>query len=170
MFFNKVTTTSYVFSPAMNKSLHTALVQICTRGSDSHWWNAPPTASLCSQPLFSLHKCSASVDECQWVPFFPPRDEFSSTVLLHLHFHVRLHSVRLSLCWHLSHGNNMEWNTGGKGQPLLPYHLPLMSLANIIKQEALLSEQNLYISSSNYYAWPTTTTKKKCCVSIYFLN
>jgi len=35
-----------------------------------HCRNAPPTISLCSHPLFGLHKHSASVDECQWVPYF----------------------------------------------------------------------------------------------------
>ena len=34
-------------------------------------WNALPTASLCSHPLFGLYKRSASINECQWVPFFP---------------------------------------------------------------------------------------------------
>ena len=32
-----------------------------------HCWNLPPTTSLYSHPL---HKCSASINECQWVPFF----------------------------------------------------------------------------------------------------
>ena len=35
-----------------------------------HWWNLPPTTSLCSHPLFGLHKYSASISECQCVPFF----------------------------------------------------------------------------------------------------
>jgi len=35
-----------------------------------HSWNTPNTASLCSHPLFSLHKRSASIHECQWAPFF----------------------------------------------------------------------------------------------------
>ena len=33
-------------------------------------WNTPPTASLCSHPRFDLHKCSASIDECQWISLF----------------------------------------------------------------------------------------------------
>jgi len=41
----------------------------------SHSWNAPPTASLCSHPLFGLCRLnsrhSASVDECQRMPLFP---------------------------------------------------------------------------------------------------
>ena len=32
---------------------------------------------------------------------------FSDTSLLQLHFHVRRHCVRLSLCCHLSHSNNI---------------------------------------------------------------
>ena len=47
-------------------------------------------------------KCSASIDECQWVPFFFCTGEFNDTPLLHLCFHVRL-----LLCCHLSHGNKM---------------------------------------------------------------
>ena len=38
-----------------------------------------------------------SVDECQWVPFFQV-EEFNDTTFLHLHFHVRHHSVR-SVTW-----------------------------------------------------------------------
>jgi len=36
-----------------------------------HCWNAPLTTSLCSHPLLGLHQRSASIYECQWVPFFP---------------------------------------------------------------------------------------------------
>jgi len=34
LFFNIVTTISYLFSPAMNKSLHAMLVKICTSRGD----------------------------------------------------------------------------------------------------------------------------------------
>ena len=33
-------------------------------------WNAQHTSSPCSHPLFHLHKHSASVNECLWVPIF----------------------------------------------------------------------------------------------------
>ena len=33
-------------------------------------WNTPSTGSLCSHPLFGLHKCSTSISECHLVPFF----------------------------------------------------------------------------------------------------
>ena len=57
--------------------------------------------------------------------------EFSGTPLLHPHFHF----VRLPLCCHLSHSNKMQWDIGGKVQPLLPYHQhpSLTFWANIIK-------------------------------------
>ena len=32
--------------------------------------NAPPTTSLCSHPLFDLHKLSTGISKCQWVSFF----------------------------------------------------------------------------------------------------
>jgi len=40
-------------------------------------WNTPPTASLCSHPLFVLHNCSSSINECQWVHFFFHVEEFT---------------------------------------------------------------------------------------------
>jgi len=74
--------------------------------------------------------------------------EFSSTPLFHMHFHVRPPCVRLPLCCHLSHCNNMKWNIGGKVQPPLPSHQhpPLISWASIIKQETLFLEQSTNIS------------------------
>ena len=71
LFFSIDTIITYAFFPAINKSLQATLIKICTRRSDplSHMtkW---PTASLCSCSLFGLHKHSASINECQWVPFF----------------------------------------------------------------------------------------------------
>ena len=79
LFFNIVTTISCAFSPATNNSLHAALVEIHVAAQNvaglsrhhHHCWNAPPITFLCTHPLFDLHKHSASVSECQWVPFFP---------------------------------------------------------------------------------------------------
>ena len=72
--FNVVTTICCAFLPPMNKSLHVMLIKICSSRGDHccchHSLNAPPTASLRSHPLFGLHKYSASITECQWVPFF----------------------------------------------------------------------------------------------------
>jgi len=55
--------------------------------------------------------------------------------LLHMHFHVRHHFVRLPLCCHLLlHNSNMEWNIGRKVQLLLPCHQqpPVTSQTNLI--------------------------------------
>ena len=105
--FNIVITVNYAFLLVMNKSLYAELVKICMAICNmaclSHHccycWTAPPTASLCSHPLFSLPECSASVSGCQWVHFFC-MEEFNETPLLHMHFHVRCHFVRLPLCCH----------------------------------------------------------------------
>ena len=111
-FFSSVTTISYAFSPVMNKSLHAVFLTICmTMACLSHGccccWNARSTASLCSHPLFGLQKHSASISECQRGAIFFYMEEFSSIPLFSMCFHVRHHSVRLPLCCHLSHGNNM---------------------------------------------------------------
>jgi len=53
----------------MNKSLHIMFKKICMA-----FWNVVclfATASLCSYPLLGLCNCSANVDECQLVSFFP---------------------------------------------------------------------------------------------------
>ena len=51
------------------KSAPAEVIHCCCR----HSWNAPPTTSLCSHPLFGLHKHSVSVSEYQYVTFFPHR-------------------------------------------------------------------------------------------------
>jgi len=70
-------TISYVFSPVMNESLHATLVTICIAVRNvaclshccCHCWNTPSTTLLCSNPCFSLHKHSASINKCQGMPF-----------------------------------------------------------------------------------------------------
>jgi len=91
--------------------------------------------------------------------------EFSDTPLLHMHFHVRCHSVTFPLCYHLSHGNKIEGIIGGKGPHLLPYppHPPLMLWANIIKQEALLLDQPSYAFWDVHWKKPSTYKLSKCC-------
>ena len=46
---------------------------------------------------------------------------WKNSPLLLTYFHVRYHFVRLLLCCHLSHGNNMQEDSGGQVQPLLLY-------------------------------------------------
>ena len=74
LFFNRVTTISYTLSTTMNKSLHAMLIKICNQ------WRWPllllpllkHTIHHLSVLTFTvgLYKCSASIDECQWVPLF----------------------------------------------------------------------------------------------------
>ena len=73
-FFNIVTTSRSAFcqwwkGACMPWPLKSAAVEV-THCHHSHCQNAPPTTSLCSHPLVGLHKCSASVNECQWVSSF----------------------------------------------------------------------------------------------------
>lgn len=64
----------------------------------------------------NIQQASMNTNGCQFFHMI----EFSGTSLLHVHFHVRCHFVRLSLCYHLFHGNKIEQNISGKVQPLLP--------------------------------------------------
>ena len=73
LFFHIATTIIFAFSPAINQNLHaalTALVNICMATWNvilfsclcCHCWNTPPTASLCSHPLFGL-----TFSKHQWI-------------------------------------------------------------------------------------------------------
>ena len=74
LFFNIVNTISSTFSPVMNKSLHATLAKIYTRGGNPLLLSLlPKLTTHCLSVLksmFSFHKHSANVDECQWMPFF----------------------------------------------------------------------------------------------------
>lgn len=67
IFSNILTTISYAFSPAMNKSLQIMHIKMTLM---SPLLKHIPTASLCSDLLFGLHKPWASVDEYDRVDFF----------------------------------------------------------------------------------------------------
>ena len=56
----------------MNRILHAMLVKIGISGGGplSPLLKHNPITSPCSHPLFGLHKRSANICECQWVPFF----------------------------------------------------------------------------------------------------
>jgi len=91
-FFSVVTTISNAFSPAMNKTCMLSLYVSAPVGVTlcQPCWNTASTISLCSHPLFGLCKCSASIDECQWMPFFFCTEKFSDALLFHTHFCVRI--------------------------------------------------------------------------------
>jgi len=101
LFFNITTTINNAFFfLVLPKSLCTVFVKICTSRVEvihcccHHYWNVPPTTSLCWHPLFDLQKHSVNTDEYQWVHFH--MEEFNSIALLNIHFHVRYHFVILS--------------------------------------------------------------------------
>ena len=57
----------------MRKNLHAVLLTVSTIWGDplSPLLKCTTYLSLCSQPLFGLSQCSASINKCQWVPFSP---------------------------------------------------------------------------------------------------
>ena len=111
LLFSIVTTTNYAFSPVINESLQAALIKICMSVQNvasfsrccCHCWYAVCTTSLCSQASVNVNGC-----------IFFRVQEFSVTALLHLHFHVRCHFIRLPHCCHLSHSSKMLQNIGGR--------------------------------------------------------
>ena len=132
LFFSTANTISYAFLPAMHKSLHATL----SKNLHGHLKCGLPFTLLA--PLLKRSEALINVSEGHCFHM----EEFSSTPLLYPRFHVRHHSVRMPLCCHLLHSNNTPRNAGGKVQPLLPSQQPPLTLwADIIKQEALLSEQ-----------------------------
>jgi len=128
LFFSIIITSTwwwwlYAFSPAMNKSLHSALLKIYTTEDDLL---LPPLkrTTQCLTVLASTvwaPETFTSINECQRVLFFP-QGEIQHHTLRHMHFGAGSHFVRLSLCCHLLHDNKTWQNNGGKRQPLLPHH------------------------------------------------
>lgn len=106
-------TISDVFSLVMNKSLHPMHVKTCTSRCD---------------PLPLHHP----LPYCAHIHCM---EEFSDTTLLHMHFQLRHHFVRLPLCHRM-------W----EASVLLLYHQyrTLTALAKITKQEASFLEQPSY--------------------------
>lgn len=66
-----------------------------------HYFYMPPTASLCYHLLFSFYRYSASINECQWVPFFQHEGIQSQTSSSYEHPHHRTFCQPVSLL--LSH-------------------------------------------------------------------
>ena len=137
LFFNIVTTISYAFfcqqwsRACVQSSLRSVPAEV-TCCCCHHCWNAQWGGEQCSHQFFGLHK---QFSKSQWMRCFPCKGIQCHPFASSAHFHVRHHPVRVPLCCHLSHGNNMEWDIGGKVQPLLPYqhHQPLKLWVNIIK-------------------------------------
>ena len=158
------------FCQQMNKSRHVRLVKICMAVWNvaclshrcHHCWNGTTTASLCSHPLFGLcerlfglHKCS--VNECQWVPFFPhggiQRHPFASSALPYQMPFCQIAPLLPSVMQQ-QHVMEYWWDI----QPLLPYqrHLPLMLWANVITFRApsyVISVKIIFFSVLSTRCW-----------------
>ena len=100
----------YIVSPLMNKSLHAVLVKICINGDDPllllPLLSAPPIphcAHIHCLVFVNVQQALMNVIGCKFLHM----EEFSCTSLLHTHFLIRCRSVRLLLCSHLLHCNNM---------------------------------------------------------------
>ena len=123
LFFNTVTTISCAFSPVMNKSLYAAIITICTSRDDPL-----SLMPLLKRSTHCLTVLTSTVGVCKPSSSVNRHHYFStwrnsvSPLLLHTHFHVRHHYVRLPLCCRQSHSNKMSWDVGAKVLPLLPHH------------------------------------------------
>ena len=119
VFKNNYTTISYAFLPVMNTSLQGVLITICTAFKNMvnlHQQRRPTVAVTTAKTHHPLPHCahihclvsisilqaSMNDSECH----FFCMEEFSDTFASY-YFQVRCHCVRLPLCCHLSHGNNM---------------------------------------------------------------
>ena len=107
LFFNTVTTIGCAFSLVINGSLRAELltsapaeVPLC---HCHHCWNAPSTPHCAHTHSRNVQQVLMNGSGCHVFHV----EEFSSIRLLHPHFHVRHHSVRLPVCCHLSHGSKM---------------------------------------------------------------
>jgi len=111
LFFNIITTISYAFSPAMNKSLHAALIKICTKwfvfhiNVDTAETHHPPPHCANIHYFVSENTQQMSMNVNGY--HFFCMEECSSMPFLHMNFCVRCHFVALPLCFHLSHSNRM---------------------------------------------------------------
>lgn len=136
LFFNTVITISWFVS--MNWLRCSSFYDVITEYGCAEYGNMAclftsllPTAEMhLPRPHCANSHCSASRNVQQVLMnangcHFVCREEFNSTFLLHIYFHVRHRPVRLPLCCHLLHGNKTQQNIGQKVQPLLPHHICL---------------------------------------------
>ena len=87
--FNIFTTISYMLLQTMIKSLHAALIKICTSIGDPL-----PLSPLLKCTTCCLTVLASTLTNISGCHFFC-MEEFSGTHLLHTHFHIKHHLVRL---------------------------------------------------------------------------
>jgi len=116
--FQLITSITYAFSPVVNKSLPAALLKkkksACLSIPACLSYRITVTTAEAHHPLvhcahihcvvsINIQKTLMNVNGCHCFQM----EEFNDTPLLHPHFCVRYHSIRLPLCCHLSHSNKM---------------------------------------------------------------
>lgn len=61
-------------------------------------------------------------------------EEFNSTSLVRMFFHVRHHSIRLTLSCHIMHSNKMQWKVEPWQEGSTVIAMPLTSASHIVGQ------------------------------------
>ena len=84
-------------------------------------------------------------------------EEFSFSLLLHMLFHARHTFVRVPLCCHPSHSNNMEWNPNwweGSASPAIPPAPTSVIVAQQKKIRGITSGAGLAVSEAMLISTP----------------
>ena len=106
---NIVPAINYAVLAAMTDSPHTTLLRVCISRDDplslSPLLKRPTHCLTLLTSTTSLPKNIQQTLNVSGSLFFPYMGKFHTTPLIHRHFCVRHHSVRLPLCCHLSHSN-----------------------------------------------------------------
>lgn len=107
----------------------------------------PHCAPIHCLVFINIQQVSANVNGC--IFFLAGRIKFHIFASCRLPYHMQFCQTAL-LC-HLSYGNNMQQNVGGKIQPLLSYNqqISLKLWIRIIKQEALHLVQPSHVTLQN---------------------
>ena len=100
-----------------------------------------------------------NASECHFVHM----EKFSSTPLFRTHFHVRRHFVRLPLCCHLSHRNNMLRNIGHSASTAMV----LTSTSDIVSQNNKIGGINFKTALIPLTMIRNTCTSSPFCAVIH---
>jgi len=164
LFFSIATTMSYAFLPPVNKGLRAALVNICTSGTDplslspllkctTHCLTVL-MATVWSPEMFSKYQ------RCQWVPF-PPHGgiQWHIFVTYPLPCQTPFYQTAPLLPSFTKQQHRTEYWRDGSTSAAVPPTSISDTVANIIKWEALLSEQSSYSITETYIA----VIFQRCC-------
>jgi len=147
--FNIATTVSYAFSPMIIRvcmlCLQKAAPVKVTNSQCCYCWNAPPTTSLLLYPLFGLHKCSASINECNGCNFFQHGEIQWHTLASYALPCQMLSCQPAPLLTSVTQQQNIRGYWEGSNSTAAPTAIGDITWANIAKLEALLLEQYSFV-------------------------